>query len=265
MNIIKSLLCAALLSCFVLTSNASTHSFMKDNDLWKQDVIMKSLQFEEDFNKVIALGLKFYKPYADKNKEKLIVNALWEDSTVNANVTRTGKKVIINMYGGLARRPEVSIEGFALVLCHELGHAYGGTPYVSPWQKLAAEGQADWYGAGECLMQVLTELEEQTYETTEFTKITCGEDVKCLRALYGAQGLANLLANLSEEKLPDYQTPDLTIVEKTELSYPATTQCRLDSYFAGITKHDRPLCWFNPADPEGLESQTSEVQELVLQ
>ena len=46
----------------------------------------------------------------------------WKNDTVNANAQQRGRNWIVNMYGGLARRPEIFFRRFAMVLCHELGH-----------------------------------------------------------------------------------------------------------------------------------------------
>ena len=39
---------------------------------------------------------------------------------------RAGWSLFIELNGGLARRPEVSSDGFTMVICHELGHFLAG-------------------------------------------------------------------------------------------------------------------------------------------
>lgn len=204
------------------------------------------------FNKIIDAGLEVYKPFADRNNETLTINRKWDDSTVNANTSRFFGSVTLNMYGGLARRPEVTAEGFALVMCHELGHAYGGTPYIQEWQKMSAEGQSDYYGAKECLQKVLPKVEMPSVTATSYTERRCkergaiGTDVYniCIRQLDGSQSLGKLLAAIKKVPEPNFETPDTTVVTQTELSYPKTIQCRLDSYHNGTLLLDRPKCWF---------------------
>lgn len=221
-------------------------SFMPDNDLWKQDSLYKRGGLtQEMFNRVITIADNIYQPIATENNEKLIINRKWTDSTVNANCSRNRGKVTVNMFGGLARRDEVTVEGFALVLCHELGHAYGGYPYIYAFAKMSAEGQADFYGAEACHSAVMTELLDTAEgPTTDYMFRSCGNDNLCLRGLIGGQSLGKLLSTLSNESEPDYETPDTTVVSKTELSYPSTVQCRLDTYFNGTMKKARPACWF---------------------
>jgi hypothetical protein len=224
----------------------TTVSFAPENDLHLEDQMFVTNVTEEMFNKIIDAGYAAYLPFAQKNREKLKINRNWDDSTVNANVSRFFGTVTINMYGGLARRPEVSPAGFALVLCHELGHAYGGQPYLQSWQKIAAEGQADYYGAGVCLKTVLQAMADEIpgFEPSKFIKNACKGDELCMGGLYAGEGLGALLAAMKNEPTPNYETPDTTVVEKTELSYPATVQCRMDTYFAGTMNQSRPKCWY---------------------
>ena len=248
----KGIFISTVLCAVALSANANelkvgqTHTFMEANDLNLQDGMFMSNVSEEMFNLIVDTGTKLYKPFADKNKETLTINKLWDDTTVNANTQRMFGKVTINMYGGLARRPEVSPPAFALVMCHELGHAYGGTPYISSWQKMAAEGQADYYGAKVCLKKVIEALKSEfpTFDATPFIEKTCGNDEICSFGLYAGEGLGALLASMKKSAVPNYETPDPLVVTETVLSYPATVQCRLDTYLAGTMNLDRPKCWF---------------------
>lgn len=224
-------------------------NFMPENDLWKEDCLYcKAINGldQQTFESIIDVAYEIYKPRAEANKESLTINKNWEDSTVNANCMRYNGAVTINMYGGLARRAEVTPEGFTLVLCHELSHAYGGTPYIRPATKMSAEGQSDYMATFDCAKKVFKEINANGLgmDPTKFMIDTCKGNYTCLSSLVGGQSLGNLLSVLSEETAPNYETPDPTIVPKTLLSYPATTQCRLDTYFAGALSLKRPACWF---------------------
>lgn len=230
-----------------------TQSIFPENDLWKEDRFEQNSNIDQElFNRIIELGKKHYDPLAKENNESLKINANWSNSTVNANCSRRWGSVIINMYGGLARREEISPEGFMLVLCHELAHAYGGKPYIRPSSRLAAEGQADYYGAQVCAKKILTELvlDDYVIEPTYFMEQTCmdsyvgGEKEVCVRTLTAGQSLGRLMAVLMKKDEPDYETPDRKVVKKTVLSYPETIQCRLDTYLNGATNGPRPACWF---------------------
>lgn len=251
---LKSILFLTLLAFMSASQAYYTHTALPENDLWMEDYFEKSNSGEEMFYQVIEAAEIVYGPIAEAfGDTSLTINKRWSDSTVNANVSRYFGSVTINMYGGLFRRPETTIEGFTLVLCHELGHAYGGYPYLSEWRKLSAEGQADYAGAKDCMSKVLTVLKMDGFEAepTGFIEDTCFNAFKekekqqnCVRSLVGGQSLGTLLATISEGVVPNYETPDPLVVEETLLSYPATVQCRLDTYLRGTLLLDRPACWF---------------------
>lgn len=229
----------------VFTFQLVAYQVMPDNDLWKEDSLYKRGGLtQEMFNRVITIADEIYQPFAKQNNETLVINRKWTDSTVNANCSRYRGKVTVNMFGGLARRSEVTVEGFALVLCHELGHAYGGYPYIYEYAKMSAEGQADYYGARDCMEMVMDRmLDTVEGPSTDYMIRSCGSDQLCLRGLIGGQSLGNLLSKLSNEDAPDYEHLDESITNETNLSYPSVP-CRLTTYFYGVMKKSRPLCWF---------------------
>lgn len=236
-----------------------SNQFMPENDLYLEDCINceSNTMTEALFNKIAEAGKKAYASNAKANKETLIVNALWLDSTVNANCCRgcKAKTVEVNMFGGLARRPEITPEGFALVLAHELSHAYGGTPYYKNSDKMSGEGQADYMSTKEGYAKIAALVPELRVSISpdDFVLDTCSKaygkfaDARysnCLHALEGGKSISNLLAVLSKEPAPDYKTPDTVPVNKTTTDYPKTVQCRMDTYLAGELLATRPNCWF---------------------
>jgi hypothetical protein len=251
----------AAIASFALASSAFAsdvaHNFMPENDLWREDMLEAVPNVtEEMFNQVIQAGRDIYAPAAALRSEKLTINALWADSTVNAGARRMRGEVTINMYGGLARREEITVEGFALVLCHELSHAYGGEPYIRPLSQIAAEGQADYMGAKECLAKVLPMIpqsnDDMLITDNGSTQKICDsrfptnsdEHTFCLRKFSAGFRLGKLLSVISDKSIPQYNTPDTTEVTETKLSYPATVQCRIDTYAAGFSDWTQPACWF---------------------
>lgn len=267
----RLILLFAFVMSFSFNAGPNSQSFMEENDLWKEDSMRSSNISKDMFMDIVHAGLEAYKPVAKKWNERLTINARWDDATVNANASRWFFGVTINMYGGLARRSEVTPDGFALVLCHELNHVYGGTPYIYPEWWMSTEGQADYMGNGECIEKIFKEVAflKYVYSPTSHMEDLCfdyyydrensnnndndyeefEEPNECLRKVMAGQSLANLLATLKELPNPEYETPDELIVEKTNTSYPSV-QCRLDTFKAGAFKEDRPTCWFKPEESE---------------
>ncbi|MBF0313427.1 MAG: hypothetical protein HQK50_11990 [Oligoflexia bacterium] len=243
----------SLFSVNVLASQSIIYNqFMPDNDLWKEDSLdNKSLPNvnQKMFLKIVNAALQAYA------YDRPTINARWEDPIVNANCSRENNRVTINMYGGLARRPEITPEGFTLVLCHELGHAYAGKPYIrsTPGYYLSSEGQADYYSTLSCydkiagLVSELSKVDSTTDYITQACERFASDRVllaNCIGKLEGGLSLGNLLSKLSRQGDPNYENPDPTIVPRTLTGYPATVQCRLDTYHAGTLSLPRPKCWF---------------------
>ena len=232
-----------------LRTGSKVFTFMEENTLDTEDSGFVSGLSQDQFNSIIKAAKSIYDPAAKARNETLVINANWNDSTVNANCSRSFGTVTVNMYGGLARRPEVTPEGFALVLCHELGHAYGGEPYIRPWDQIAAEGQADYFGAQTCLAKVLPLIayDPASLSPDEYMQSRChamGNYDTCVRQLEAGMSLGRLLASMKKSDVPNYQSPDPTVVPKTLTSYPATIQCRLDTYHNGALFLPRPACWY---------------------
>lgn len=239
---------------------------------------------ESVFNQVIDEVVKVYEPVIIANGDRFTVNRKWDDGTVNASAQRSGKNVIVNMYGGLARHNLITKDGFAIVMCHELGHHLGGAPKVGGWfNKWASnEGQSDYFATLKCFRKVYGNDDNVEFisniEVSPLVKEKCDElwaneadSALCKRSAMAAKSTASLLASLRSSKAPMFKTPDTTTVSSTNHKHPAA-QCRLDTYFAGslcdvgmdvnVSSKDpnigtcnrkngdeeglRSLCWYKP-------------------
>lgn len=240
---------------------------------------------EEQFNDVLTRLERLYKEDIERKGDRLRINRLWDDPTVNASAQRSGNTQILNMYGGLARHPATNIEGFALVACHELGHHNGGAPKIrSMWGNAWAtnEGGSDYFATMKCLRRFFAEDDNaailKDLDLDPVADAACEaqfpdeqDRLICLRTSLAGQSVANLFQDLRKESTPpNFGTPDKSVVSKTNDNHPAT-QCRLDTYFAGmicVAKESeavsdtdykagscyaprdaagfRPRCWFAP-------------------
>lgn len=237
---------------------------------------------EEQFNAVIDKVSSFYTPIIKSMGAEFVVDRSWTDGTVNAYASRPSENIWkVRMFGGLARHETVTIDGFALVLCHEIGHHLGGAPkyYGDDWA--SNEGQADYFGTLKCFRRVFeqedNQLAVQNTAIPEAAKLACQKSwpqekdyFLCLRSAMAGDSLAKLLAALGRSGPVNFNTPDQHVVEQTADGHPAA-QCRLDTYFNGAlcgvdfntdvsnddevvgTCHQstdtvgvRPLCWFKP-------------------
>ncbi|MBL6991322.1 MAG: hypothetical protein ISR65_16175 [Bacteriovoracaceae bacterium] len=204
---------------------------------------------EEQFNQVLDRINEIYAPILEAKGKELNIVRNWSSGTVNAYAQQSGNTWTISMFGGLARHDAVTIDSFALVACHEMGHHLGGLPKKSSWwggsSWASAEGQSDYFGSTKCLKHFFsfdnndeivatmeidpkaTELCNQAFNNSEDAAI-------CARSGMAGQSLGNLFKALSNQTTPiSFDTPDTNEVSSTNSAgYPAT-QCRFDTYFQG--------------------------------
>jgi len=219
-------------------------SILPPNDLDKQDnpTIMANMT-EAEFNGIVDEVVSAYKGIAQGHGATLTANKLWTNTTVNASANQDGNNWVINMYGGLARRPEVTPDGFAMVVCHELGHHLGGFPFYGNADWASSEGQSDYFATQVCSRKIwkddLLVNAEFADAVTPAEKTKCdgswrGVDDRnlCYRTVAAGKSLATLLSALNSGGVPKTETPDTRQVTTTEVQHPQA-QCRLDTYLAG--------------------------------
>lgn len=266
----------ALSLCILLSSTSfAVQSFMPENNLDKEDRFYATSMNEATFNSVIATVERVYKPIIRNLGGNLVIKARWLDSTVNAYADREDGNWNVSMFGGLARRPEITPEGFMGVICHELNHHIGGFPLYQGDAWAANEGQSDMGGFHVCMRKVLASVSEEVKYLSPVAVAKCkrfnqGQNLRvCYHVMGAAKSLADLLGALGGERAPRFETPDTRVVAQTDDSHPAA-QCRLDTMAAGAicptlwddrvipnaknhTQYNctsgegaRPRCWFKP-------------------
>lgn len=286
-TILLSAVSAIVLGAAVIPASASNcPGFLPPNDL---NIPVDSPQAkgigEAQFNEVLNTVERLYAPTVAAEGAVLVINRKWTDGTVNASAYQSGNKYYLNMYGGLARHETITMDGFALVVCHELGHHLGGAPKLTGWSGWASnEGQSDYYANLKCLRRVFSDASSLT-----FTKLSEGDEVAyksceaafsdpderaiCVRASMAGKSVAYLFKALRNEPVtPRFDTPDTNVVTAMMTKHPPT-QCRMDTYLqgslctqpvsAGLSDDNvaagtctrsggfstgfRPLCWYKPA------------------
>ncbi len=242
---------------------------------------------EEQFNAIIDKYETLYTPIVKSYGGDLLIERKWTDATVNAYAQQLGTTWKVSMFGGLARHETITEDGFALVVCHELGHHIGGAPRkVSPWSSPWAsnEGQSDYFATLKCLRRGwerdnneeivrVMNVPETLQKACSAQHIWNQDYYTCIRGGMAGMSVAKLFQALRNSNVePKFETPDARVVTKTDDNHPAT-QCRLDTYFQGslcaVSFHEdvtassevtgtchgttghasglRPLCWFKPS------------------
>jgi hypothetical protein len=240
----------------------SVHNCLPDSNLRYEQTFYKGLDRIEMVHSAITEFKKVFGPYVKERMGKdLIVINKWEEARVNAHATKddlSNPMIIIN--GGMVRHPDMKIEGIYFILCHELGHFFGGAPKqfrgrseVRSWS--SAEGQADYFAATKCLPKIFSHLDRSGYPDNlqadpssqkEVDKIC--SDRTCSKILLAGLSATKVFASLKPWwSIPQFETPDNSSIGITNLSHP-DPQCRLDTIVSGSFCENREED-FHPTDP----------------
>lgn len=272
-------------ACILAGATQAQADFLPENDLHLQDSVEYTGNVtEEEFNAIIDQAEEIFVPIAAAHGGKLKIKRDWEKTTVNASANRFLSNWFVNMYGGLARRPEVTRDGFNMVLCHELGHHLAGFPFriASSWG--ANEGQSDYHATLACTRLMWKDQHEENARFRATVAATpkklCderndseAEQNLCYRQMMAGYSTAALVAVLTKGEF-SFETRDTKVVDRTSSAHPSA-QCRLDTFVAGtlckaqfnydvipkkeeasnevacLNSHGdelavRPRCWFAP-------------------
>ncbi|MBI3542430.1 MAG: M48 family metalloprotease [Deltaproteobacteria bacterium] len=247
-------------------------SILPKNDLDQQDNSFgPSNVTEEQFNKITDAIVDMWQPLAQLHGAKLVAIKAWNDSTVNAYAEQSGNEWRVRMFGGLARRQEVTADGFALVVCHELGHHFGGYAYKDGhWA--SAEGEADYFATHVCARRIWgtsTEKNAQLAQNRQGLTNACDAVWKdqdernlCYRTTDAGLSLARLLGALGGETMPSTESRDMNKVERT-VTYHPRAQCRMDTYLHGAlcpAKFDLKVIPGNPSAGAGRNTPEAEAE-----
>lgn len=278
---------ALLISTSVSGERQLCEGFVPENNLWISANTKNVTGItEEQFNAVIDKLEQMYAPVLAEKGGTLSVQRNWSNGTVNAYASRSGSTWIVSMFGGLARHATITEDGFALVMCHELGHHIGGAPKYTDWwgtpDWASNEGQSDYFASLKCLRNYFADQDNWAYlEGKEIEPVVLEKcqaqhpdsemQAICARMALAGQSVSYLFQALRKEpNAPLFATPDQRQVSKTSHSHPGT-QCRMDTYFQGAlcsvdaseevdqanrmtgtcnedlhTEGLRPRCWFSP-------------------
>lgn len=205
-----------------------------------------------------------YSPVSLREYKKPIEFVITDSPVVSANADHEHDKLTINIYSGLLKSSRLTPDSFRMIICHELGHLFGGAPrkslpmeWVGPIGNdgkslMSAEGQADYYASSVCFKKML-ELEnkntpykfdlERVGPVLKYKcQVTAGFNGASLESCYRS-ALAGLdFLTLVADFPISCEDTDSDIVETTNSeSYPGR-QCRLDTIVNGtLCKNTLPI------------------------
>lgn len=255
----------------ILLSLGNFSSFAGENTTGLSESTFNSLidHFEAVFAPVIL----------SKTNKKLVIKRDWPSDRVNAHATKDMENnYLLSVEGGIARNSEITPDGLWMILCHELGHHFGGAPkqfrgnsQLKSWS--SAEGQADYYAATKCfprLLEFKSEIGEKlkhklnevlASRPKEFSRIDSADDEEvslaikkcpgnlCVRMSLAGLSMGRVFASLREgHEWPSLSKEDSFEVLRTITSHPSP-QCRLDTIVSAANCKQNPNVDFDVENP----------------
>lgn len=213
---------------------------------------------EERFHQTIQDLVGLYTPEALALGLPLVPYSNWSSDWVNAHAVVHGGELRIYALGGLARHALMTPDAFTLVLCHELGHHFGGAPRETTANgALSLEGQADYFASLKCFRRYAA-LRPITLPRGVDSRVVDACDAAfsqerdariCVRGLLAAAELARFIDGaFGDGKTSDMFAPSPRVVRATDSDYPSP-QCRLDTYVQGTLCGADPLTPMSATDP----------------
>ena len=202
---------------------------------------------ESKYNEVLDTLIEVYSPIIAQRGGTFHIMRDWSDGAVNMWAFRYGDEYWLEIPGGMARYHLINQDAFLLSACHEIGHLLGGAPFKGSNQQISLEGQSDYYAGKDCIERVLDQVEP--YGETELNPEVSEACVPyadfniCYRTLLGALSLSSYYGELEKVNFPKLSTPSQVVVGETLKIHPPA-QCRLDTFYAGFKKEERPHCWY---------------------
>jgi len=229
---------------------------------------------EAQFHEIIQRVNDIYQPVFKGVSVNFWFERNWAAKNPNSHVykydSQWSKNWKIEILGALARRPEITKEGFTMALCHQIGHLLGGYP-MQDYNGLSTEGEADYYAAHVCAKKVFGKVAKKTKLINKLKASVeiCDKNFDskleidvCYYTLFGAKSLADFYMIAGQERrAADIENAD-SYKTKVTLQLHTPSQCRLDTLIAGalcnrswddkvipIDKKNqvcanRPRCWF---------------------
>lgn len=188
-----------------------------------------------DFYMIPAQIISLFSNELKKTGFPLILDAKWDSPYFGAGVSFYNDEFRLMILGGTTRIKGMSLDAYAAIVCHEIGHIVGGTPFqtIAGAEWSSAEGQSDYFAASICLPR--------------YFKFK-GDDTKAIAARVERAGFEMIWAlkdfdsNASaEEKKIIRHFDKVPAAKETIINQYPTLQCRYENFRNPAV---RPACWF---------------------
>lgn len=230
---------------------------------------------EERFDQLIDDLISEFSTDISEKGGVLKVDRKWTSQLQTEKAIRNKHQYIIEVHGGLARHPDITEDGFLLILCHELGHLIGSYPYFKEphLSVLSNEGQADYFATNICLKRLwkndqttsslsvsgalpLSEFNQWFDKECQQNFAQDPQEKKmCPRLMQASLNASIVLGKVTAQMLgKPYVAPEVGLIDKRVVAdirdRHSNPQCRLETFIRGILKQPRPACWYTEKKEE---------------
>lgn len=218
-------------------------------------LIYQSAYSQEWKTKIIEDAKSIYTPVSISTFQIPILFRESDDDSVGASAEHNAESLSVVINSGLLKSQRLTPDGLRMILCHELGHLFGGAPRRNipmEWEGpvahdgmsfMSSEGQADYY-AGLVCFRTMLQMKEAGEPSPDMSRVgpklreKCFGNETCMRAGLAGEDFLKLVFEfpISCEKEDTSVTPVLI-----RDSYPGR-QCRLDTIVRGnLCSEEKPL------------------------
>lgn len=228
-----------IISLFILMNLSLSYAGICPNDrkdlfcIPPEKILNSEMTINEFFNIPIKI-FNLYKKDFDQLPYPVTLNAQWESPYFGAGVSLYENSYKLMVLGGMTRMPEMTLDAYAAIICHEIGHIIGGEPKqtipIADWA--SAEGQADFFSASTCLPKYFKS--EGMIDSELIQK-------RVEKAGYEFIHIASVIESVPKNKILKREAIKLPKVSETITNIYPTLQCRYETYRNPIK---RSSCWF---------------------
>lgn len=272
----------------VFLAASAQATFIPENAINYKTLTRGAANFsEQDFNLALRQIQDVYAPVVTGVGGNLSIQGEWRSEEINAGAAQSGGKWMVKVFGGLARRPELTIDALTQIVCHELGHHLGGFPYgerggFSPGpQWMASEGQADYFSTQVCARKLWEKDIEKNAEFKDKVSATAqkscdtiwstaDEKNLCYRIAVATESVMTTMSSLMNVANPKFDTPDQKLVSQTIVKGYPEVQCRMDTLMQGslcLSAFDEKIVPGKnlSGGPKGTEAETQAAHSSCTQ
>ncbi len=186
-----------------------------------------------DFYNTPVRVMSLFSSELSKLSFPLVLDAKWESPYFGAGVSLYQDQFHLMVLGGMTRIEKMTLDAYAAIVCHEIGHLIGGAPYqtISGAEWSSAEGQSDFFAANVCLPRYFRSLNVDSKEISARVEKAGFEMMDALKDFDSNEPNAKLVRFMELKK-----EVGATLINQ----YP-TIQCRYETFRKNSSRSN---CWF---------------------